>query len=85
MPSYSFDVSRQDFFKFDKLQFFLYYYARFGDCLSQITYEVSQPDYDPLDHKDLYQTFSDNITDFVEEIHCLTEDCILLVSESLSS
>lgn len=84
MPSYSSNVSRQDFFTLAKLELFLYYGACFEDWMFQIIHELSQPDCDPRDRKNLNQTFCDNITDFLEEIHYLTEECVLPVSESLS-
>lgn len=85
MPSSTFNVLLREFFTLDKLGLFQNYSKCVRDLVAQITIELGQPDCHPLDYKDLCKTFQDKVTDLVEEIHYLTEECTLPVNECLSA
>lgn len=84
MPSSSSNVSQQALFTLDKLRLFQNYSICIRDSVEEITEKLSHPDCNPGDYKGLRNAFRDNLASLVEEIHFLTEECVLPVSRCLS-
>lgn len=84
MPSATSNVSSPDFFTLDKLRLFHNYKICVQEYICHIAHEIGQHDWTSQAYKDLCQIHHETLTDFVEEMHYMTEECVLPVSKYVS-